>query len=767
MQREVIFRDRQELQSKDLNNVQEFVRDSLDSIVANAITAGRKFYAGFAVSRSGQTQITVSQGWYFAGGPVYSRAEDTPIDLFNVLPLVTRRKVAITVHGIDVESDVQPRDFLVDTETGATEPQSVAMERRRRAEIGVVAGSESPDPQTPTTDALVTVIAYVSLDTSGIVAIEHVEGNRLPNVAGNAEAISALTGWRVGAGRRIDTLATDVANIKDGLGLFPTQVDMRAVWEAIAGLQADAAKAGAFIPYGTDYYLDPATGNPAAAGYSAIHDEGVRFPDAASNRNNPGNLSLYNPADQAVVVNGNFLLPRYDDVVRIDSTGYTGEINISEFTYSTSQVVELTRTRERIRYGASQIVCTNAQYWRLGQYDPISHTLSYQGETFEVLNWDEVTQNGRKLTYGNVRLRQMFVDVIEESYWDRVTSTSVLAGQRVAQTFLWASDGWLSALGLYFSRIAASGNVDILITETLLGQPDLTRVIARTTLNRNDIVIGSGSASAGLPDVRETKIPLPPTFLTGGRRYAVIVNTASQHYLATTTTDNANINGTLFRSTDGGYFLGDLNTDAKIRLYGAQFRSNQVAVEFSSFSLAGGVSWVDLTYETKVPGMTELIVQAWIDNRWQPFDDGPNGADFASLPDVLRLRMVFVGTRDLMPGVGIGPRSRVLFGRGAAAFQWVGAVKTLPSAFTDFKLVSRLEHFNPAQHTCTFALLSGGSTIAPISVEDRVVDGGTIERTATFDRSPGITSYALRITGTTNSPLNPFLVGKTDHYAAV
>lgn len=765
MERQVIVRDRQEFQSQDLNNVQSFTRQSFDNIVADAVTAGKKAYAGFAVSRTGQTQITVSAGRYYANGPVYYRAEDTVIDLFNVLPLVTGKKVAVTVHGIDVETDVQPRDFLIDTETGATEPQSVAMERRRRAEISIVAGPEGPDPQAPTTDVLVTVIAYITLTAQGVVSVEHVDGNRLPSVSGNAASLADLSRWRAQMRGRVDTLGTDLANIKGSLEQTLTEADGRSLWDAIAQLQSRVAEVGPFISYGEDDYLDPSTGNPAAAGYSAIHDEGVRFPDAASNRAAPETLSLYNPTDPAVRISGNFLLPKYEDAIRIDATGYTGEISIAESSYATTDIVQLTRSRERIRYGAPFIVSMSSKYWRLGQYDPVSHTLSYKGETFDVVNWQYAGILGRLLNFGTVRLRRKFVDRVDDAYWDRVTTTSQISGQRLAQTVLWSSDAWLTAVGLYFTRVGGAGDVEILITEAQPWGPDLSRVIARTTIARADIAVGDGSAAVGLPNIRETRVPLPPTYLAGGGRYAIVINTSGQHYLATTTDDNGNIGGTLYRTTDGVYFLGDINVDLKIRVYTARHASNKYEVEFNAISLAGGISWVDLTYEAKVPSGTSLDLYGYVNNRWQPLT-ADDDADLSSLPTVLRLKAVFTGTHDLMPGIGIGPGSQVLYGRTASAVTWVGAERALPSAMTDIKLVNRLDNFDAAQHTCNIEIAAGGATIQASTVEDRILSDGAVQRTATFEATPGISAYTVRISGTANSPLNPFVVSRTEHYAA-
>ena len=121
-------------------------------------------------------------GRLYAGGEVHARNENVVIDVFNSLPLVTRKRVAIVAFGQSVDTDVQPRDFLIDAQVGTTEPQSVAMENLRRAELSAVAGTESPDPAYPPTDANVVVICYALLDTSGIVSIEQWAPTQLPNL---------------------------------------------------------------------------------------------------------------------------------------------------------------------------------------------------------------------------------------------------------------------------------------------------------------------------------------------------------------------------------------------------------------------------------------------------------------------------------------------------------------------------------------------------------------------------------------------------------
>jgi len=66
MERTVIYRDRQELQSADLNNMQDFARTSMDHIVRDAVESG-KAYSGFSATKTAATEITLSAGRLYAG----------------------------------------------------------------------------------------------------------------------------------------------------------------------------------------------------------------------------------------------------------------------------------------------------------------------------------------------------------------------------------------------------------------------------------------------------------------------------------------------------------------------------------------------------------------------------------------------------------------------------------------------------------------------------------------------------------------------------
>jgi hypothetical protein len=419
LEHSVIFRDRQELQSADLNNMQDFTRASLDHIVKDAIDGG-KAYSGFTASKTAATEITLSAGRLYAGGEVFARDENVVIDLFNLLPLVTKKRVAIVAFGQSVDTDVQPRDFLIDAQTGTTEPQSVAMENMRRAELSAVAGTESPDPAYPPTDANVVVICYALLDTSGIVSIEQWSATQLPNLRLVSNRTTALEIWRGQISGQVDTLKTDLAALADRLKLYALKSELKDVMVELEKLRERVFQPSAYIFYGSNHFLDLVGSQTAHASYDAVVGEGIRFPSAGSNS---AALALLNPNNPYVSVNNGFVLPKYAHGLRMNLAGYNGETRMAQYSFETTTITQLTRSRERRRYGSSKTVCTNSTWWRQGSYDPVTGIFRINGESWEVAAADRANA---AINHKFIRVTQFWLDTYEEPYWDAVKSTAII-----------------------------------------------------------------------------------------------------------------------------------------------------------------------------------------------------------------------------------------------------------------------------------------------------------------------------------------------------
>ena len=121
MEKQVIFRDRQELQSADLNNIESYAAASLQHLTQDAISKSLHFTGGL-VSAASATEVTVASLRFYNDGKVYVSEQEQTLNLFQYLPLVTKKCVAVVLWGQETDTLVEPRDFLIDLTTGATQP---------------------------------------------------------------------------------------------------------------------------------------------------------------------------------------------------------------------------------------------------------------------------------------------------------------------------------------------------------------------------------------------------------------------------------------------------------------------------------------------------------------------------------------------------------------------------------------------------------------------------------------------------------------------
>ena len=197
MERKVLFRDRQEFQAADVNNLQTFADEMFQHIVTDAITGERQI-VGLQVTAKSATEIEIALGrlWEGTTGKIYRMDEAQVVSVFSYLPITDKKYLAVSVFGQESDTDIQPRDFLVDLQTGQTEPQAVAMETRRNVVTQITAGLESTDPQRPEPPTGYTTIAHVLLNSTGIEAIELADNRRLRNLFNVNSRLTVVEGWK-------------------------------------------------------------------------------------------------------------------------------------------------------------------------------------------------------------------------------------------------------------------------------------------------------------------------------------------------------------------------------------------------------------------------------------------------------------------------------------------------------------------------------------------------------------------------------------------
>jgi hypothetical protein len=730
MEKQVIYRDRQELQAADLNNTQAWADEAQRHLVSDAITPERQF-VGLTVTARSATEIEVAPGRLYDGqsGRVFAIESAQVHSVFAMLPLQDQKWLAVSAFGQEEDTDIQPRDFLIDLQTREVEPEAVAMQRRRVAVVHIAQGLESPTPERPEPPTGYTLLAHVRLSPTGVQEVVLATSRKLPNLFAVEQRLRAAEGWITSAEPRIAHIMSDIAGLASDLST-------RASLEHVAQLGIDMAKIKErmeipddYVFYGADHYLDARESDTAHPAYSAEAFEGIRPPVMASQT---GELALLNPMDpEARVSAAGLLLPAFDEITRLRMETRAGEITINQYQYQTFNAVQRTISRERVRYGETLTYCTNSSFWRSGVYDPVTGILRRGNETWQVAPEDRAAALGHAF----VRVTRVWIDRWEEPYWDVVTETHTVQGSVLAQTVLMAQTGWLTSLEVFVTSADPSGGLTVLVTEAALGQPDVAKVLARATLAPG--VVTAGWLKVTLPD---------PLLVEAGKRYAIVLASGAAHRVGFTN-GTEYTQGLLMYAQDGAYFTAAAERDLMLRLNFARFASPRAVVQMQPLQLAGGIQELDMLYESATPAGCSLVWEYQTGGLWRPVtvNNPPQFGGAALVP----LRAVFIGTSDLMPAIRPGT-AQVTVRRRGTAFTHISTPRTLATPSQNVRVRLLLEDFDPASpsgHAVGCQLIVGDSVVDPSSSRDEIVDGRSRWREYRFALASPVTSYRIRIDG--------------------
>lgn len=724
MQKQVIYRDRQEFQAADPNNAQAYTRATFGDLVTDAITDTPQ-YAGFVVSQKNATEVTVAAGRLYSAGSIYASNGSTDKSLFSTLPLATKKIVAITVWGQAVETDAEPRDFLVDLTSGETEPQAVAMTRSYQAVVDYVAGLESASPQPPEIAGAQVAVAYVTLTTTGIESVEMLTENRVAQGRALHTRLSAVERWRDGAEPRIQSIATDLAALgarTNGLADHNTVINIAS---DLADMRQQMQLPTGVSNWDADNFIDASKSDDTGNGYTCIVDAGLR-PGHAGSAQQP--LALLNPSDPAVKKSGaNLILPRYSHSERLRTTGYAGSVGMNLYPAYNWTWYRYTYYPWRYHWGWAWAY--NSHYW---------YTSYYAWAGYYGYQW-VVTYNR-----GYRRWVRRWVPL----YAPGVVPASQ-TGSMVAQTVLISNAMWLTKIGLYFDAVAPGAGCTVLVVETAAGKPDLGKVLTSTTVSAADLLV----RSAG-----ETGIEVEPTHLEAGKRYAFVIVSSAAHRLAVVH-GSQYTQGTLFFGTDGEYLAGDLSKDLMFTLYGAEFENVRAEIPMEPVELAGGMTDIDMELEQIVPDGTELTWEVLINGAWRDLDAAGDVIS-ATKPSLVQLRGVCTGTRDMMPAFRLNA-SGLTSSRPAASLVHWSQERTLDTASDSIQVRLLIDGYDPEDHAITVVLFdpATGTTYSADSV--RVFPEAEATRMIvefTPEDGAGITTYQVRIGATLAGLVRPFTI---------
>lgn len=732
MERQVQFRQMQEMQPQDFNDPQTYAADGIGTVLREGITPDKAF-TGLTVAATSATDITVAPGKFYWNGKIYGMADVAPMSVFQHLPVATRRIVSLVAWGETVNAKIEPRDFITDIDTGATEPQAVAMEKVNQLRLSLVPGSQSADPVPPTFDDNAVLVAIIVMGTQGIIDIQFQNGNRLPSVKQNRAAIHELTVWRAGVSPQVDSIQTQIAALQQASADTIDRARFTNLATEFARLREMVDTPEGAIMYDADRFLDDDETDLALTGSGSIVDAGLNFGKAASAK---FPLQLFNPLETRVKKYAdNFVLPAFTEEAKIFTDGYAGDIALSQYQVTTKVTKLVTEAVQR--YVAGSWYNPNASW--LYSFAPGGN---FPGSYY----WSAYNTYHYSPGYYITDTREYYKETDEEVSYN---------GSMIAQTMLAPNAFWLTSIDLSFTDIGPSGNVTVGICYTNAGQPDMSRTLVATTINHADL--------KKYP--LETNIPMPPAWIEAGKRYAIFVITQGAHRVATVSANNYT-QGTLFYSSDQAWFEGDLTKDLMFSINGAAFDRARIEVNLESLSLADGITDLDIATEMIVPSGTELTFEVQIAGVWRKLTEGD--VLFGPKPNLLPLRMVMVGTRDAMPGVQFGT-NRVEVSRVATSLTHVSTLRTLPAPSDDITIILSAVRFDPGNHTLTCQLVdaAGANPVNPSITDIRTEAGpeGMIitRKTFTFALGAPRSTYKIKEAGTRTVGALPFsIIERTD-----
>lgn len=761
MEKQIIFRDYMEQQAQDHLDLQDFTRDSFDHLVLDAVTATRR-YAGFNVQKTAQTEIQIAPGrFYDVLGAVYHRDTTLVQSMLTYLPAVAKRIVLVSVYGNETETDVEERDFLVDVDTGRTEPEAVATVSSRDAVLALTQGAESADPPEPATPVGHAPIAYVTLDNVSVVSVEMLTDYEVTSTEDLDERADDLETFKSQIEPRVSSLASDLAALAGRInaGHQDQHTFLVNIYQDLAKLKEKVDLPQTYSDYGADNYGDIEHSDytdSAGLGYDCslnastdpevVQSSGLTF--ATANRSIE-EVSLFSANDPNVISTDGLVLPVFTSVIKLQTGDYTSETGMSQYGYQTFDLVQKHIRRWRLRYGC---------YWPGGiAWWPWRNWQWYHHFYGLFPDWPWGTWYPWCLGYYYYWPKYWYwyrpycwVEYYDEAYWELEKTDHQIQGAQIAQTFLVANDTWATKLGFYITAKGAAENIFLTLTEITTGMPDLSKALMHMTYDEGDITVGWN------------EVDITPTFMKGGSRYALVITSNANHKVGMTSGESY-IDGTFFYSTDGVFYLGDLTKDLMLRVYGAAFTNPQCTVEFAGLNLDGGIRAVDLTANTIVPNSTDIVYEIRPNGtgEWIPMTPDDVTA-LSGAPPLLQFRGRFIGTRDMAAGFKT-TGSRMDISRPKTSFKHVSTLWTLAEACDDITVKLTLLNFNDTPHNCTCKLWVDTAYIDPTSTVDVTTDSvnNIIERTFHFHTlSPAISAMRIVVDGSTTSAANLFTVGE-------
>lgn len=745
MEKTVKLSQYQKATSGDLTNIGTYSRQSIDHVVSDGIVGGIRGYTGFSTVQTGQTKVATGTGRLFnVDGSVFFRDDSGGIitDFLNVLPAVAQRYATIVVAGNQAqETNTQAREFLTDVVTRQTQAKSVPTESWRQATVSFVLGSESATALPPALDAQYLGVANVLLSPTGVVSVTMLTGNQLPSVQTVNNGVKVVKNQLAALAPKLATIESEITQITNTLKNQSQADYVLRMASDVAQLKALAGLPSNFADYGADVFLNDNQSDKTAAGYAANIADGLRFPIAATATST---LVLANPIDAGVKQSNGLILPTYDEYRWREISPNNGRLALNQFAYTTNTLTVASMSAARQVFGSYFTVSAASAWWlSTSAYDPVTGWLQKDGQRFQAIPTGDRDPNGAMI----YRVQQQWNTSVQSAYWNRSPQPVTAAGYPWVQTFLMPQTVWCTSVGVAFVVHDASGPVTFGLCEVKDdGTPNFDKVLTTTTVPVAQLWLDGRDPNP------MRRYQIQPTLLEAGKRYGLMVITAGNHWVAVTNGADYQ-NGTLFYQNNSGFWQNDPTHNFLFDLGIAGFRSTRTEVVFNNnaLTLAGGISILDILAPALAPKSTSLTWQVLVDGKWSGFDPAAP-SPLTGLPASIGLKAIFNGTNGIQPGLDISG-SQVKVQRPATAMKHVSKPRTLAANATNIRLIADIENFDAAKHTAVLNVLVGTTVYTAASTTDRLMDSGTLRRTANFTIPSGNT-IIRQITGTSTDVNN-------------
>lgn len=715
-----------------------FAMEGQHEVIA-ALVGGNKNWANFFVAKDNQTRVEITFGQMVSDGELYSQPyiQQEGMDFATKLPLGGNKYATLVAYTVDDNVGAREYRSFYNDQTGQKRDEETTVERFNELKVDWLYGQVGVTPELPEVAPHLLSICHVLLSPAGIESVSMVEGTRLLNLQTARALHDDYLTFKTETGAQLVTLRTDMSAIRQSI----PKVNDSSVWQ----MQRDVSHIKRALGFTSqesmfdvdDFLTEDKTDSANVSAYYRI-DEGLRFPFEAKNTQA---LQLANPNDPAVTTIGGWTMAKHTTRTLIEVFGKYIAVPLANSQYQQTSGEIYPGQKRRRRWGADLVISQGDALWQDYEYNSnyLTKTFKAAGDSFAIL--DTWVEGGVKM----VRVRQYWDDAIK--YWNGFKNlTYTVDGFCLAQTWLQSQSAMVNKIELFPKRIDPSVPITVMVGVCKDGQPNAAEIIASCTVQ-----------GANMRTEQWNAFNFTPFFLPAATRCFFLVSSASDYHLYARN-DNVLTQGTLFSSADGASWVADPGKDLNFRLSACEFTNVRAEIELNSLILAGGMTNVDILTDEVSPDGTDAYfeIKKQGSAKWERLEPTPTGVNhpLVSKPDTVKLRAVMVGTRDLMPLLKLSSSVAEI----ARTDQTLTHFSTdIDPGFTpdDIEAEMRIDNFNPAKHTITMTILSGGQTnVADVTTDTVASDGSTVRRMSFLGLTTPGADYVRKIVATSNTDVD-------------